>query len=100
MPTFNSGLFNAAVFGGGPVPPGQIVEVGRGLLYPALRKAAVTIGPGRTPSAAQFQDAIDELNRLIGSLNCDRLFIFSIDREEYPLSGAKTYTIGQDPTGQ
>jgi hypothetical protein len=98
MSTFNAALFNAAMFGGG-VPPGPVIQLANGILYPALRKAAVTLGPGRTPSPAQFQDALDELNRLIGSLNCDRLFIFSIARYEYPLTGAKTFTIGQDPEG-
>jgi hypothetical protein len=100
QPLFNAALFNAALFGGQPAPPGQIIQVGQGLLYPALRKAAITIGPQRTPSSAQFQDAIDELNRLIGSLNCDPLFIYSLDILELPLqAGQKTYTIGQDPTG-
>jgi hypothetical protein len=93
---FNAALFNAAVFGGAPGPAGPIIQVGQGLLYPALRKAGVTLGPGRTPSPAQLQDAIDEINRLIGSLNCDRLFIYSIDRAEYPLTPPKgSYTIGQ-----
>jgi hypothetical protein len=94
MPQFNQGLFNAAQFGSGGIPP-RVVEVGTGLLYPALRKAGITLGPQRTPSPAQFQDAIDELNRLTGSLNCDRLFIYSIARDEYPLDPPKmTYTIG------
>jgi hypothetical protein len=96
---FNAALFNSAVFGGA-VPPGAVIQVGQGLLYPALRKAAITLGPQRTPSPAQFQDAIDELNRLIGSLNCDRLFIYGLDILTFPLqAGKKTYTIGQDPTG-
>ena len=99
MPEFNQGLFNAQLFGGQPPAGGQIIEVGSGLLYPALRKAAITIGPQRTPSPAQFQDAIDELNRLTASLNCDRLFIYSRATLTFPLTGAKTYTIGQDPTG-
>jgi hypothetical protein len=100
LPLFNAVLFNAAVFGGG-TPPGPVIHVGNGLLYPALRKAGVTLGPGRTPSPAQFQDAIDELNRLTGSLNCDRLNIYANQRIEFPLiAGQKTYTIGQDPTGQ
>jgi hypothetical protein len=97
MPLFNAGLFNEAQFGGGGIPP-RVVEVGQGLLYPALRKAGITLGPQRTPSPAQFQDAIDELNRLTGSLNCDRLFIYSIARDEYPLDPPKmTYTIGIPP---
>src|SRR5215510_4221384 len=77
-----------------------LIQVDQGLLYPALRKAGVTIGPQRKPSPAQFQDCIDELNRLIGSLNCDRLFIYSLDVQQYPLTAGKTsYTIGQDPSG-
>ena len=101
---FNTAEFNQALFGGAAQSAGGIViEVGPGILYPALRKAGVTLGPGRTPSPAQFQDAIDELNRLAGSLNCDRLFIYSIDRAQYPLDPPKiTYTIGQpaDPFTQ
>jgi hypothetical protein len=76
---------------GGTINP---VYLGRGILYPALRKAGITLGPQRTPSAAQYQDAVEELNRLIGSLNCDRLFIYTQDRIVAPLTGAKTYTIG------
>lgn len=98
---FNTLLFNSALFGGGGIDPAcQPREVGHGILYPALRKAGVTLAPGRTPSIAQFQDAIDELNRLIGSLNCDRLFIYSIARYEFPLIPAKkSYTIGECPDG-
>ena len=70
------------------------------LIYAALRKAGVTLGPQRTPSPAQYQDGLAELNRLVGSLNCDRLNIFTNQRQEFPLvAGKKTYTIGQDPTG-
>jgi len=101
MPLFNQALFNAALFGGGGAN-GEcpVLQVGNGILYPALRKAAVTIGPGRTPSPAQFQDGIDELNRLINSLNCDRLFIYSLDTIQLPLSESRSaWTIGCDPQG-
>jgi len=100
MPEFNAALFNSTLFGGGAGLPAGLTprQVGQGLLYPALRKAQVTIGPGRTPSPAQFQDAIDELNRLTGSLNCDRLNIYSIARLELPLDPVKaSYTIGLSP---
>lgn len=99
MPEFNQAMFNAGLFGGATVPPGPITQVGHGLLYPALRKAAITLGPQRTPSTAQFQDAIEELNRLVGSLNCDRLNIYSIANYQFPLSGKKINTMGTDPTG-
>lgn len=96
---FNAALFNSALFGGSVVPGGMVIQAGHGLLYPALRKAAVTLGPQRTPSAAQFEDALEELNRLIGSLNSDRLNIYSIANYQFPLTGAKSYTMGTDPTG-
>jgi hypothetical protein len=96
-PLFDNVQFNQALFGGlGAGLTGQTVG---GLIYAALRKAAVTLGPGRTPSPAQTQDAIDELRRLTGSLNCDRLFIFTNSKYVFPLSGKAAYTIGQDPTG-
>jgi len=86
--------------GSGNVPPLNPVYLGRGILYPALRKAGITLGPQRTPSPAQYQDALEELNRLIGSLSCDRLFIYSRSTYVAPLSGATAYTIGSpaDPT--
>lgn len=97
-PLFNAPLFDQAQFNGAGAPAGT-VSVGGGLLYPALRKAAVTLGPQRTPSPAQYQDALEELNRLISSLNCDRMNIYSVARYEWPLSGAKISTMGTDPTG-
>ena len=99
MPEFNATQFNQALFGSGVIAPGPIIQVGPGLLYPALRKAAITLGPQRTPSTAQFEDAIGELVRLTASLNCDRLFIYSRTNYIFPLTGAKTYTIGRDPQG-
>jgi hypothetical protein len=98
---FNAALFNAALFSGtGAGGECPVLQVGHDLLYPALRKAGITIGPGRTPSPAQFQDAIEELNRLISSLNCDRLFIYSLDVMQIPITGSgAAVTIGCDPTG-
>src|SRR5262245_16734473 len=98
-PQWNAVQFNQAVFGGKP-PAGSVLQVAHGLIYPALRKANISIGPQRIPSPAQFQDAIEELTRFIGSLNCDPLNIYSFDIETFPLKkGQKTYTIGQDPEG-
>ena len=90
---FDNIQFDAAAFGGNTA--GLVGETAGGLIYAALRKAAVTLGPGRTPSPAQMEDGIDELRRLTGSLNCDRLFIYSVARDQYPLNPPKmTYTIG------
>src|SRR5215831_6173373 len=73
------------------------VTAGKGLIYPALRKAGVTLGPQRTPSPAQYQDGLEELNRLTASLSLDRLNIYTVQRQEFPLTtGKNTYTIGED----
>lgn len=93
---FDQILFDQGTFGG---VSGLVSETAGGLIYAALRKAAVTLGPQRTPSPAQIQDGLEELRRLTGSLNCDRLFIYAVDTLIFPLTvGKKTYTIGQDPT--
>jgi len=89
--TFGGGVFGGVGGEGSSIPT---ISVGRGILYPALRKAAITLGPQRTPSPAQYQDALEEINRLIGSLDCDRLFIYSRETWQFPLTGAKMYTIG------
>ena len=95
---FDSVQFNQATFGGQVV--GLTGQTAQGIIYAALRKAGVTLGPGRTPSPAQMQDGLDELNRLIGSLNCDRYFIYGMDTVTVPLEAGKTsYTIGLDPSG-
>ncbi len=66
------------------------------LIYAALRKAGVTLGPGRTPSPAQSKDALDELRRLTASLNCDRLFIYDEKANVFPIAASKaSYTWGQ-----
>jgi hypothetical protein len=96
MSSFGGTLWGGSLWGGSTTGGGGVpgVAVGQGLLYPALRKAGITLGPGRTPSAAQFQDSIDELNRLTDSLNIDRLFIYSRDTYLAPLNGQKSYVIG------
>jgi hypothetical protein len=97
MSTWGGSIWGSSVWAGGPLSNGGSScgeTIGKAVLYPALRKAGVTLGPQRTPSPAQYQDAVEELNRLLGSLNCDRLFIYSRDTYLAPLTGAKTYTIG------
>lgn len=90
---WDQGLFNGSV-------PSAGCQTAGSLIYAALRKASVTLGPGRTPSPAQQQDALDELRRLTGSLNCDRLNIYTQQHWEFPLNpGQKIYTIGQDDCG-
>jgi len=78
-----------------------VIQAGSGILYPALRKAGVTIGPGRMPSTAQMDDALAELNRLMSSLHLDPMFIYSQDTISYLLTGGQAaYTIGIASSGQ
>ena len=94
MALFNNPLFDASAFGGDL--SGLAQQTAGGLIYAALRKAGVTLGPGRTPSPAQQKDALDELRRLTGSLNCDRLFIYAEDIYTFPIVTSQTiYTWGQ-----
>lgn len=93
------GMWGNTIWGGaGGTGAGSFgTEAGRGFFYPALRKAGITLGPQRTPSNAQYQDAMDEFNRLIGSLSCDRFFIYSMLDYVFPLTSSSTYTIGISP---
>lgn len=77
-----------------------MIQAGSGLIYPALRKAGVTLAPGRLPSGPQMDDALEELKRLISSLGIDPLFVYHQESAIYPLqSGKGSYTIGRDSTG-
>ncbi|PWT72946.1 MAG: hypothetical protein C5B60_08820 [Chloroflexi bacterium] len=103
MSTPGGSVWGATPWAGGAAGTGGsscTVGLKQAILYPALRKAGITLGPQRTPSPAQYQDAIDELNRLIGSFNCDRLNIYTVGLYQYSLTGAKTFTIGIDSSGQ
>src|SRR5262245_42821706 len=92
-------LWNQGTFGGGALDGLGGIVAGR-LIYAALRKAGVTLGPQRTPSPAQQKDGIEELNRLMGSLSLDRYFVYTLDLQTLPLqAGKKSYTIGQSSTG-
>lgn len=70
------------------------------LLRAALRKAGVTLAPGRPPAPEQITEAINEENRMIGSWNVDPLKIFTENRSIYTtIPNQQTNTIGIDPTG-
>lgn len=69
------------------------------LFYAALRKAGVTLGPGRTPSASQYEEARTECNRMLGGWNIQKLDIFTTQIQLFALGTKKTYTIGKDPVG-
>lgn len=96
------GTFGGSIFGGGGSGgsgPAGTVPASK-LFYAAMRKAGITLAPGRTPSLDQFQDALDECNRMIGGWNCERPKIYTVRIDELALTTAKEYTIGIDPAGQ
>jgi hypothetical protein len=65
------------------------------LVNAALRIAGITGRPGRTPSTDQSTEAINVLNRMMGSWNCDRLKIFQVGVDRYALTPQQsTYFIG------
>jgi hypothetical protein len=89
-------MFGSALWGGGSsttaTPSGTPLKP---LLYLALRLAGVTRGPQRTPSPAQFADALAQANLLISAWNVNGRMIFTSSIAVYDLtSGKKTYTIG------
>ena len=96
MPT---GTENKVWGGINPVVPAGATSNSR-LLRAALRKAGVTLAPGRGPSVDQYQEAIDEENRMIGSWNCSPLTILGKRITLWTTEANKqSYTIGIDPTG-
>ena len=65
------------------------------VLSASLRVAGITLAPGRTPSTDQSAEAIQILNRMIGSWDIDRDKIFTVEIDAYTLTpGKKTYQIG------
>lgn len=64
------------------------------LINGALRLLNVTAS-GEQPSADESQDALNSLNLMIDEWNSDRLLIFTLNINEYPLIvGQQVYTLG------
>ena len=91
------GVFGGTGTGGESAPTGTVPA--SKLFYAAMRKAGITLAPGRTPSIDQYTDALDEANRMIGTWNCERPRIFTIRIDQFPLDTRKTYSMGIDPAG-
>lgn len=53
------------------------------------------IGQGEDPSASEASNGLDALNELLDSWSADRLMVYTIARQLFPLvSGKQTYTAG------
>lgn len=65
----------------------------RSIINQAARKIAV-LGRGQSLGADEYQDALTDLNTMMGSLSTDVGLIFNNVRELFPLTGAISYTIG------
>lgn len=76
-----------------PGPPGLTVTSMQ-IIQTALREIGV-LASGETPSAAEGNDALAILNQMVDSWNAQRLLIFTIQRQVFPLvTGQQTYTMG------
>ena len=65
------------------------------ILYPALRLAGVLTAAGRTASPSQMADAFGSLNRMLDMWTTQRLLIYTIRVDRYPMTPSQTsYTIG------
>lgn len=74
-----------------PIAPTVVSD----LIRPAFRIAAITLRPGRLPSADQYQEALPMLNRMLKLWNVDRLKIFGMSIDRYALNASQTsYFIG------
>lgn len=103
----NTGLWGGQLFGGGGAvnaPSGATPN--RTLIRAALRKAGVTLAPGRMPSDDQLAEAVAEESRMIGGWNNSSALIFTLsiltDANGSLLktkTNQQSYTIGKDPTG-
>lgn len=94
--TFNEEIFNPDL--SGSVPAGATLN--RGLLYAALRKAGVTLTPGRKQGPSQIADALAEEQRMLAGWNLNPLVIYGERIDLYDtVSRQQSYTIGVDPTG-
>lgn len=63
------------------------------IINQAARKITV-LGRGQTMGPEETQDALTNLNTLVGSLSTDVGMIFNNIRELFPLTGQQSYTIG------
>lgn len=92
MSTFDSELWDGgSSTSESTVQPTQISD----LLYHALRLARVTLGPDRTPSTAQYNDALRAANRMLARWNADSLTVPCGQIESFQLvADQKVHTMG------
>lgn len=70
-----------------------------GIIASALRKLGVLYS-GEPLNAEQAQQGLEALNDMLEAWSIDRLNVFTVSQNQYPLQGGKqTYTIGVDPAG-
>ncbi len=98
MGTFGSGVFGG---GGGSGGGGSVGVPLASIVQRAYRIAGITKWVGTTPQDDWFTEAIAELNAFIGTLNLNRLNIFTVAVTNTPLSsGIKAYLVGSGATPQ
>jgi hypothetical protein len=81
------GTYGSSVYSGGAGSGGAAgVPLGSGIIMPAYRIAGIIKREMLEPSADMYAESIPELNRLLGSYNCDGRKIFSTSIDEYTLT--------------
>jgi hypothetical protein len=103
----NTFTWNSELWGGSFTSPSGTVSTlppeatsNRTLVRAALRKAGVTLAPGRGPSFEQIEEAVGEESRMIQGWNCSPLNIFTTAIDLYTtIANQQSHTIGIDPTG-
>jgi hypothetical protein len=74
------------------------MTVAQDIVYPALRLARITGGPGRGPSSDQQNDAFRSLNRMIDTWNLKSGLIYRESNDQYSMNPPKkVYSIGRGP---
>lgn len=94
------GTFNGFTFGGSAGSSVGAVGVPLlSILKRAYRIAGITKLVGTTLQDDWFTEAVDEMNAMVGGLNCNRLNIFTIAINSFPCGNSqKAFTIGPGAT--
>lgn len=88
--------FGSSIWGGGaPVPSGSVGVLLSSMIERSYRIAGITKWVGTSKAQDWIDEAIAELNAMVGGLNCNRLNIFTVRIDSFPItSGQKIFTIG------
>jgi hypothetical protein len=97
MSLWNTGQWNASGWGAG-IPAGAKSLTAASLIYDAYRALGV-LRPGQRTGSDGSDDAFRLLNDMVDAWNLERLMIWALTMEEYPVTaGCGVYTLGPSGT--